>query len=175
MELERIAIRAETEKDYLKISEITTLVFGQNNESFLINKLRENSRFIPGLSLVAEFNNEIIGYILFYPITINDGDHKHDSLALAPMSVHPEYQKMGVGGKLVKEGLSCARKMGFASVVVLGHPEYYPRFGFKIASTFGIKSPFEVPDNAFMVLELMDGTLTGVKGVVEYPKPFTEV
>ncbi len=90
------------------------------------------------------------------------------------MCVHPDYQRKGIGSKLVKEGLKRAREKGYRSVIVIGHPEYYPRFGFSKASKFDIKAPFDVPDNAFMALELVENALENVKGIVEYPKPFLE-
>ena len=95
------------------------------------------------------------------------------SLALAPMAVLPEYQNKGVGSQLVRTGLMQAGSMDHKSVIVLGHPEYYPRFGFAPASRWQIKPPFDVPDEAFMALELKEGALKDVCGVVEYPKAFT--
>ena len=167
-------IRPETISDYPAIKAINDLAFGHSNEGILVEKLRNTPDFIPDMSMVAESGDKIIGHILFYPVKINDGDMAHTSLALAPMSVHPAYQRGGVGKALVKEGLKRARDLGFSSVIVLGHPEYYPRFGFKPASAFGIKTPFKVPENIFLAIELVDGALKNVKGVVEYPKPFKE-
>ncbi len=95
-------------------------------------------------------------------------------LSLAPMSVHPNYQRKGIGSRLVREGLKQAKEKGYGSVIVVGHPEYYPRFGFNKASKFDIKVPFDAPDNAFMALELVENALQNVKGVVEYPTPFSE-
>ena len=80
--------------------------------------------------------------------------NEYETLSLAPMSVLPNYQKMGIGSKLIEYGIKAAKKAGYSSIIVLGHSDYYPRFGFVPASTFGIKSPFEVHDNAFMALEL---------------------
>jgi len=151
----QIIIRPETEDDYSKIAKVNELAFGQKNECLLIEKLRNTSDFIPELSLVAEYNDDVIGHILFHPVKINDGGVRHTSLALAPMCVHPSYQRMGIGGKLIREGLKRAKDMGYSSVIVVGHPEYYPKFGFQKASEYDIKAPFDAPDNAFLALELV--------------------
>ncbi len=169
-----ITVRIENEKDYVNIGEINNLAFKQKNEALLIEELRKTKDFISELSLVAELEGKIVGHILFYPVKIKDGEIEHVTLSLAPMSVHPNYQRKGIGSKLVTEGLKRAREKGYPSVIVIGYPEYYPRFGFTKASTFDIKTPFDVPDNAFMALELVENGLENVKGIVEYPKPFLE-
>jgi len=168
----QIIIRPETAGDYPKIAKVNELAFGQGNESLLIEKLRNTSDFILDLSLVAEYKNDVVGHILFYPVKINDGSVRHTSLALAPMCVHPSHQRKGIGSELIREGLKRAKDMGYGSVIIVGHPEYYPKFGFKKASKYGIKAPFDAPDNAFLALELVEGTLRKIKGIVEYPKPF---
>ncbi len=171
----RINIRPETRMDYKNVFNVITQAFGRENEAVLVDNLRNTPRFVPELSLAAWYYEKLIGHILFYPIDIADGDKKTGSLALAPVSVLPEYQKQSVGSKLIKVGLSKAIHSGFSSVIVLGQPEYYPRFGFKPASTWKIKAPFEVPDNAFMALELLPGALKTITGTVQYPKDFSEV
>jgi len=148
------------------------LAFNQINEGALVERLRKTSRFIPELSLVAEYENRVIGHILLYPIKINAGTKKCDSLALAPMAVHPDYQKRGIGSKLIEKGLTMAKKLGFKSVIVLGHPEYYPRFGFEAASKWGIRAPFDVPEDAFLTIELTRNGLKNRRGTAEYPKEF---
>ena len=169
-----ITIRIENEKDYINIGEINNLAFKQKNEAFLIEELRKTKDFISELSLVAELEGKIVGHILFYPVKIKDREIDYVTLSLAPMCVHPNYQRKGIGSKLVREGLKRAREKGYGSVIVIGYPEYYPRFGFSKASMFDIKAPFDVPDNAFMALELVENALEDVKGIVEYPKPFLE-
>ena len=94
---------------------------------------------------------------------------------MAPMSVVPEYQRRGVGKQLVTEGLKRAKSIGYKSVIVLGHSEYYPKFGFEPASKWNIKAPFDVPDNVFLAIELEEGGLKGVSGAVEYPDEFNDV
>ena len=102
----KILIKSETKKDYPVIKEINDLAFKQENESFLIETLRKTKDFIAELSLVAEVESKIIGHILFYPIVIVNDDKEHIALALAPMFVHPSYQRQGIGKKLVEEGES---------------------------------------------------------------------
>ena len=168
--------RPETAKDIPTIQEVNDLAFGGGDESTLIEAIRQSDIFIPELSLVAETDqNEIIGHILFSPITIESGRKSVPSLALAPMAVKPPHQKKGIGSSLVNEGLKRCRELGYESVVVLGHSEYYPRFGFEIASNKGIQAPFDVPDEAFMVIELIPRSLENVQGTVKYSEPFTLV
>jgi predicted N-acetyltransferase YhbS len=120
-------------------------------------------------------DDDLVGYVLFFPIKIVDGKLEHESIALAPVSVHPKHQKKGIGSALIKEGLTRCKKEGFQSVIVLGHPEYYPRFGFRPASNWKISAPFDVPDEAFMALELTINALKNIQGIVQYPDEFNEV
>ena len=167
-----VIIRKEHESDYQRVYEVNKLAFQQEDESKLIEKIRKGQNFISELSLVAEVDGKIVGHILFSKIKIMSDDSIYDSLSLAPMAVIPEYQKKKVGSKLVEKGLKKAEKLGFNSVIVLGHSEYYPKFGFLKASKWGIKCPFEVPEEAFMAIELVDGALDGKKGIVQYPDEF---
>ena len=164
-------IRREKKEDFNSISEVNEQAFKQKDESELIKRIRASKNFIPDLSLVAELNRKIIGYILFSKIKII-GIKEYESLALAPMAVLPEFQKKGIGRKLINEGLKKARELGFNSVIVVGHQDYYPRFGFERASKWNIKCPFEVPDEAFLATELKEGALAEKSGIVEYPKEF---
>jgi len=164
-------IRREKEEDFKDIYEINKQAFKQKDESELIERIRISKNFVPELSLVAEEDGKIIGHILFSKIKII-GEEEYESLALAPMAVLPELQKQGIGGKLIKEGLNKARELGFNSVIVSGHKDYYPRFGFERASKWNIKCPFQVPDEAFMATELNAGALANKSGIVEYPEEF---
>jgi len=168
-----ITLRFEKSRDCKDITRINDLAFGQKNEGILIEHLRKNRNFLPELSIVAEKDGIIIGHILFFPIQIKSIDKSHKSISLAPMAVLPEYQNQGIGGKLVRYGLKKCREKGYKSVIVLGHPEYYPRFGFKKASKWGIRQPFDAPDEAFMAIELVEDGLKGVSGVVEYPEEYS--
>ncbi|QAT62933.1 N-acetyltransferase [Acidilutibacter cellobiosedens] len=174
-----IIIRQETEKDY-KLSETVVEKAFKNaehtdhKEHLLVAKLRKGGAFIPELSLVAELDGEIVGHIMLTKLLIENEGSKYDSLALAPVSVVPEHQNKGIGSALISESLKIAKEIGFKSVIVLGHDKYYPRFGFKPASTWGIKAPFDVPDEFFMALELGDGALEDISGTVVYSKEFSE-
>lgn len=168
-----ITIRAEKENDHKRVYEVNKLAFQQEDESKLIEKIRKGENFIPQLSLVAEVDNKIVGHILFSKIKII-GDSVFESLALAPMAVMPDLQKQGIGSALINKGMKRAKDMGFDSIIVLGHSEYYPRFGFLRASKWNIKCPFEVPDEAFMAIELTEKVLDGKAGTVEYPDEFME-
>ena len=170
-----ITIRPETLQDYKIIYQLNKQAFERDNEAKLVNNLRESSSFIPDLSLVAELENQIIGHILFVKIQIKNSSQETESLALAPMAVHPDFQKKGFGGRLILEGLKRIAALGFKSVIVLGHEHYYPKFGFEPAEKWGIKAPIEVPSEVFMALELVPDGLNGVSGVVEYPKEFEKV
>ncbi len=176
-------IRPETPSDYPGITEVNDLAFGQPAEGKLVEKLRRNPKFVPELSLVAEIGGKILGHILFFSVVVKseagdkgpEGYEEHETLSLAPLSVLPEFQKQGIGGRLIKEGLETCKKLGYGSVIVLGHPEYYSSFGFEPASKWGIKDPFGAPEEAFMALELKEGALEGISGVVEYPEEFSDV
>jgi putative acetyltransferase len=169
-----LRIRPEKPADYPAIKRINDLAFGQQNEGVLIEKLRLEPAYIRDFSLVALLQGKPVGHILFFPVNIENGAHGTPSLSLAPMAVDPEYQNQGIGSRLVKYGLQRALKAGFSSVVVLGHPNFYPRFGFVPASRWGITSPWEVPDDAFMAMELSGGSLDGVSGKVFFSSVFND-
>ncbi|MDN5204835.1 N-acetyltransferase [Fulvivirgaceae bacterium BMA10] len=164
-------IRPEQDRDHTQIYEVNQLAFGQRDESELIENIRQGNNFIKALSIVAVEDKQVVGHILFTKIRIpTSPDLK--LLALAPMAVHPDWQNQGIGKKLIKNGLKQAKELGFEAVIVLGHAGYYPKFGFKKASDWQIKSPFKVPEEAFMALELQDGALKGKAGTVQYGSEF---
>ena len=173
-----ITIRKETPEDYSWVVELTerafkVMPFSDGNEGKLVDKLRKAPTFIKELSLVAELNGQVVGHILFTPIQIINIQESFVSLALAPVSVLPEFQNQGIGSQLILAGHQKAKELGFKSVIVLGHEHYYPRFGYTPAFTWGIKAPFDLPsDDLFMALELIDGALTRVAGTVIYPPEF---
>ena len=164
-------IRPEIESDYQKIYKLHHLAFGQEDESKIVDKIRLGENYIPELSLIMEIDNQIIGHILFSKIKIK-GLKKFETLALAPMAVLPIFQRKGIGSQLVRAGLEIAKALGFDSIIVLGHKDYYPQFGFQPASHWNIKCPFEVPDEVFMAIELQPDALVDKTGMVEYPKEF---
>jgi len=169
-----ITIRPETTEDYAAIREVNLLAFGQEDEARLVESLRQSADFIPELSLVAVEGGEVAGHILFSPVVIQTEKATVPALALAPMSVRPEFQNQGIGSNLVRHGLKQCQRLRHKVVVVVGHPTYYPRFGFSSARAKGLEAPFPVPDEAFLVLELVRGALDGVSGVVKYPSAFGE-
>jgi putative acetyltransferase len=170
-----ILIRPEKPEDIASIQDVTTRAFQGEEEANLIAAIRASDYFIPELSLIAlDDTDQIVGHILFSPIIIESPEDSKsaEALALAPMAVLPEYQNRGIGSLLVQHGLEACKKLGYSIVIVVGHPEYYPRFGFRPARDCGIKAPFEVPDEAFMVCELVTGALKNVSGVVKYSPAF---
>ena len=167
-----IKIRRENEKDYDVIYDVVKTAFSKashcdGNEQDLVNNLRKGSAYIPELSLVANDNDKIVGYIMFTKINIGE----NEEIALAPLAVLPEYQRQGIGSLLVKEGHRIAKELGYNYSVVLGSENYYPKFGYVPAKVYGIKAPFEVDDKNFMAVKLNDNA-DKIDGTVIYSKEF---
>lgn len=164
-----ITIRAETPHDIDAIRNVNRLAFGQDDEAGLVDALRDGGyvRF----SLVVEVNGRVAGHILFSDLRIVAGGGTVSALSLAPMAVLPEFQHLGIGSELTRRGLEVCREYGHTIVIVLGHPHFYPRFGFSHTLTAKLESPFSAGE-AFMAAELVSGALDGVAGRVEYPPPF---
>ncbi|MDR7079314.1 putative N-acetyltransferase YhbS [Neobacillus niacini] len=175
-----IFIKQEVTDEYNATEKVVKQAFlneeySDKKEHILVNRIRKSEAFIPELSLVALNQDKVlVGHILLSKLKIVDGDNAFDSLALAPISVVPEHQKKGIGSQLIIAALKKAKEIGFHSVIVLGHKDYYPRFGFKQASLWGIKAPFEVPNDVFMALELTENALEHVQGIVQYSSAFSE-
>jgi len=165
-------IREEKSRDVPEIRKVNELAFGQPQEADIVDKLRRNCSDL--LSLVAVAENEIIGHILFSPIQIKGKETTVRGMGLAPMAVLPEFQRQGIGGSLVREGIKTLKSRGCPFVIVLGHPEYYPRFGFEPASRYRIQSEWEVPDDAFMILVLNQSAMRGASGLARYRPEFGE-
>ncbi len=175
--MDGLIIREERKDDYVNIYRIVTAAFEgteytSGDEQDLVIRLRGSSSFLPELSLVAEFNGEIIGHIMFTEAVIREGEKNHQTLTLGPVSVLPEYQKKGIGSRLIEEGHDAARCLGYRSVLLVGHPEYYPRFGYRPAEVFGIKTYLELPPGVFMASELTKNGLEGVSGTVNFAPEF---
>lgn len=165
------AIRAERPEDLESIREVNRLAFGQDAESRLVDRLRADGLVVA--SLVAAEGPRVIGHLLFSELPIETNSAVIRGAALAPMSVIPSRQRQGIGSSLVREGLDECRRYGVAVVVVLGHLDYYPRFGFSAEKAECLRSRYSGPH--FMALELVPHTLKGVLGTARYPPAFAEV
>lgn len=170
-----VNIRKESINDIEIIGEINNLAFKGEGEAKLIAGIRESENFIPELSLLAEKDGEIIGHILFSIVYIETLEGEIPTLALAPMAVIPEFQNQGIGSLLVREGLKKCQELGYKHVTVLGHPNFYPKFGFVPSVSKEIHAPFKVPEEVFMVIELEKDSLTKIHGKVKYPPAFDVV
>jgi putative acetyltransferase len=168
-----IVVRTETTEDHKSVWRVNELAFGQPNEADLVDALRASAR--PYISLVAVVDEQVVGHIFFSPVSIESESGVFTAMGLAPMAVLPEYQNQGIGSRLVREGLKECQRLGHAIVVVLGHANYYPRFGFTPASLKGLRSEYDVPDEVFMVTELIPGALEGRRGLVKYHAEFGKV
>jgi putative acetyltransferase len=161
-------IRPETPADHAPIRQVNRLVFGREDEARLVDALREGG--FARVSMVAEVDSEVVGHILFSDLPIVTPHGIVEALALAHMAVNPSRQRRRIGSLLVREGLKVCRESGHRIVVVLGHPEFYPRFGFSAETACRLISPFSGP--AFMAVELVPSALDGIEGEVRYPPPF---
>lgn len=178
MEPHYLSIRQEIETDHQAVFNLIENAFqlsemSDHSEQFLVQRLRKSDAFIPELSLVAELDDKIVGHILLTKLIIKNGDQQFDSLALAPVSVLPNYQRQGIGGQLIKAAHEIAKQLNHQSVILLGHRDYYPRFGYQPAHLFGIALPFDVPKENCMAIELVENGLQKVSGLVEYPAAFS--
>ena len=165
-------IRKEEPKDYEIVYSVVKDAFdsaehSDGNEQDLVNALRKGESFIPELSLVAEINGKIVGHIMFTRAMVG----RDAVLVLAPLSVVPKYQRKGIGIALIKEGHKIADELGYKYSIVLGSQRYYPKVGYLPANTFGIKPPFDVPDENFMVYKIKEGA-PDIHGIVKYAKEF---
>lgn len=168
-----ITIRPESPADASAVRRLNELAFGQPAEADLVEKLRAACG--DALSLVA-VADDVVGHILFTPVVVEGASRRVVGMGLAPMAVLPDRQRQGIGSQLVRRGLDMLRQRGCPFVVVVGHPEYYPRFGFEPASAHALVSQWDgMPDAAFMVLILDDHAMAGVRGVARYRGEFDEV
>ncbi len=170
-----IIIREERPEDVEAIRRINKEAFGQQAEAEIVDRLREACENL--LSLVAVQGVEVVGHILFSPASINGEGATFGvaGMGLAPMAVLPKCQGQGIGSLLIHNGIKMLRERGCPFIIVLGYPEYYPRFGFERASRYGIHSQWsEVPDEAFMILILNKSAMVGASGVARYRKEFDE-
>ncbi len=166
-----LVLRLETQADIAGVRAVNAAAFEADAEAALVDALREAGKFV--LSLVASLNGDVVGHILFTKILMEPGGIEAGILGLGPMAVRPGSQGQGIGSALVRRGLERCRDLGFRGVVVLGHPAFYPRFGFVPASEHGITSTYDVPDEVFMAMGLGEGELPG--GLAVYPPEFAGV
>ncbi len=165
-------IRAEQPTDWAAVHAVNESAFETRAEADLVDALRQQAQTV--VSLVAEHDGSVVGHIMFSPVSLSE----HPGLkimGLAPMAVTPRHQRNGIGSALVRAGLEGCKQLGFGAVAVLGHPEYYPRFGFLPARRFGIGCEYDAPEEAFMVLELHPGFLHGASGIIKYHEAFRNV
>jgi putative acetyltransferase len=162
------SVRLETAGDEESIREVVTAAFGQPDEADLVDRLRYEGAVL--LSAVAEGEGRVTGHILFSRMHIETADNLVAAAALAPVAVLPEFQRQSIGSRLIRYGLDVLRERGEEIIIVLGHPDYYPQFGFSVEKAATLTSPF--PKDAYMALELRQGALEGIEGTVRYPSAF---
>ena len=164
-----IEIREERPEDVAGIREVNDRAFGQEQEGRIVDALRANGAAV--LSLVAIAEERVVGHIMYSPITVGEVT----GATLAPMAVLPEQQRQGIGSRLVEAGNQRLKLAGYPFVIVLGHPGFYPRFGFLPANSRDIKCEWDVPAEAFMVLVLDEAKMKGVSGLAKYREEFSTV
>lgn len=167
-----VEIRGEQSADYEAICEVHKQAFGSEAEPRLVELLRSRKKV--AIALVALSEDRILGHIVFSPIVVAEAPEDFRGIGLGPVAVLPEFQNRGVGSKLIRAGLHVCRESGYEAVIVLGHTKYYPRFGFHRAKEYGLASEYNAPDN-FMAMELKEGVLQKINGLVKYAPEFREV
>ena len=165
-----IEIREERPDDVAAVRDLNKRAFGQDQESNIVDALRANGAAL--LSLVATLNDRVVGHIMYSPLSI---DGKFEGAALGPMAVLPQCQRQGIGSKLVEAGNRKLKDAGCPFIIVVGHADYYPRFGFRPASERGITCEWDVPDDVFMLLVLDEAKTEGVSGLAKYRHEFSSV
>jgi putative acetyltransferase len=172
--MQPITVRPETAGDARAIDVVHISAFGGEAEAHLLSSLRESAAYNRELSLVAELGGRIVGHVLLTRVPLRKDGEEKNVLALGPMSVVPSQSHRGIGSRLIKASVSLAGEKGYGSIVVLGHPEYYKRFGFEPARDRGVTCNLPAPEDALTVMEIVEGNLAG-GGHVEYPEPFIEL
>lgn len=168
-----ITIRQEQAGDAPEIRRVNEEAFGQAEEADLVDALRQNCDDL--LSLVALEGDAIVGHALWSPATVESETAILKGMGLGPVGVLPEFQKKGIGTALINEGIGILRSRVCRFIIVLGHPKYYPRFGFVPARTYGIKSEWDMPESAFMVLMLDPVQASSIHGIAKYRPEFSVV
>lgn len=164
-------VRTERAEDIPAIRVIIEKAFQQTEEADIVDSLRQSCD--DAISLVAEDSGQVIGHLMFSPVELSSNDRRIVGMGLAPMAVLPERQRQGVGRQLVEAGISLLKERSCPFVIVLGHPKYYPRFGFEPASKYNLKCQWDdVPNEAFMALVFDPESLEGAQGVAKYKEEF---
>jgi len=171
----QVKIKRIKKRDNEEVEMLLKVAFDGDSVAELVKELLNNSSFIPELTRVARISDQIIGIIVYSHAQIIRGKKVHESISMAPLAVLPAYQNLGIGSQLIRNSFAKARELDYQSVLVMGHEDYYPRFGFKQASEFGITCPFDVPEENFMALEFSPDTLSGVSGKVKYHPLFNDM
>lgn len=172
-------IRPEGLDDHKEIHKLIRTAFedepySDKREHFLVDRLRDKGLHVPELCLVATTGNTLLGHIFMSRIAIRSPHNRFDALALAPVSIVPEYQGKGIGSALIETVHQKARRLQFKRIVLVGHEGYYERFGYQHTADHDIQFPFDVPVENGFILGLNPGALKGVEGMVEYPPDFFE-
>ena len=168
-----ITIRPEQPDDIAAVRAINETAFGEPTEATIVDSLRNACP--DAVSIVAVEDDRILGHIFFSPVFVSGGQEVAQGMGLAPMAVLPERQRHGIGSMLVQAGIDAMRERNCPFIIVLGHPEYYPRFGFAPASHHGLSCQWDgVPDEAFMVLILDEPAMAGVSGAARYRDEFDQ-
>jgi putative acetyltransferase len=164
-----IEIREERPDDVATVRDLNKRAFGQDQEANIVDALRANGAAL--LSLVATVDDRVVGHIMYSPLSVGDVN----GAALGPMAVIPEHQRQGIGSKLVEAGNRKLKDAGCPFIIVVGHANYYPRFGFTPASEHGIKCEWDVPNDVFMLLFLDEAKMRGISGLARYRHEFSSV
>jgi putative acetyltransferase len=165
-----MGIRNERPEDIKRIRKINSEAFETETEANLVNTLRSSG--VQYISLVYEENDKLLGHIFFTPVELEGDRSGLHIMGLGPMAVTTKFQNIGIGSSLVKAGIERCKLEGIDAIVVLGHPNYYPRFGFEPSIKYGVKSEYEIPDEVFMALELKNNALKGKQGTIKYNEAF---
>lgn len=165
-------IRDEKEQDQVDIHALNASVFETASEANLVDALRLQAQ--PFISLVAEIDHSVVGHIMFTPVSLS-GHPELKIMGLAPMAVAAQHQRQGICYALVRAGLARCKELGYGAVVVLGHTDYYPRFGFSPAKRLNIGCEYDVPEDVFMIMELQPGYLQDASGTIQYHAAFSSV
>ena len=166
-------IRPETPADAAAVYRVEAAAFGRPAEAELVHKLQQDG--VESISLVALLDGEVVGHILFSPVMVKSNAEEFTAVALGPLAVSPQQQNKGIGSELCRQGLTTCKEAGHELVFVLGHSNYYPRFGFVPTAPLGLRCQFDVPEDAFMVVELVAGALRNKRGTVYYHPLFSGV